>query len=211
MRKSPASSTFPADRKSSRNPTPSFASSIAGTFPSSSNTRGSNSRASAPPCSATQRQFFIMRQNDRADLEDMAQGHRAARSDQARDHELSAARPSIGSEVFAVHLFSHRLRPESLRHGPQHLVARNALLQFVQRRTFRQTRPRTSPKPNIVEGIIAHANSPEINQNQNAYEKIFIQFIPLACVVCLFTGCAAVTRTATDVAWARAARLSAAN
>jgi hypothetical protein len=29
--------------------------------------------------------------------------------------------------------------------------------------------------------------------------KLFIQFIPLACVVCLFTGCAAVTRTATDV------------
>ena len=30
-------------------------------------------------------------------------------------------------------------------------------------------------------------------------KKSFIQFIPLACVVCLFTGCAAVTRTATDV------------
>ena len=30
-------------------------------------------------------------------------------------------------------------------------------------------------------------------------KKLFIQFIPLACVVCLFTGCAAVTRTATDV------------
>ena len=29
--------------------------------------------------------------------------------------------------------------------------------------------------------------------------KSFLQFIPLACVVCLFTGCAAVTRTATDV------------
>jgi len=27
-----------------------------------------------------------------------------------------------------------------------------------------------------------------------------IQFIPLACAVCLFTGCAAVTRTTTDVA-----------
>jgi hypothetical protein len=40
-------------------------------------------------------------------------------------------------------------------------------------------------------------------------KKLFIQFIPLACVVCLFTGCAAVTRTATDVGWARAARLSA--
>jgi hypothetical protein len=30
-------------------------------------------------------------------------------------------------------------------------------------------------------------------------KKLFIQFLPLACVVCLFTGCAAVTRTATDV------------
>jgi hypothetical protein len=29
--------------------------------------------------------------------------------------------------------------------------------------------------------------------------KILIQFVPLACAVCLFTGCAAVTRTATDV------------
>jgi hypothetical protein len=29
--------------------------------------------------------------------------------------------------------------------------------------------------------------------------KKSLQFIPLACVVCLFTGCAAVTRTATDV------------
>jgi hypothetical protein len=31
-------------------------------------------------------------------------------------------------------------------------------------------------------------------------KKLFIQFIPLACVVCLFTGCAAVTRPVTDVA-----------
>jgi hypothetical protein len=31
-------------------------------------------------------------------------------------------------------------------------------------------------------------------------KKLFIQIIPLACVVCLFTGCAAVTRTTTDVA-----------
>ena len=31
-------------------------------------------------------------------------------------------------------------------------------------------------------------------------KKSFIQLIPLACVVCLFTGCAAVTRTTTDVA-----------
>ena len=31
-------------------------------------------------------------------------------------------------------------------------------------------------------------------------KKLFVQFIPLACVVCLFTGCAAVTRTTTDVA-----------
>src|ERR1019366_311209 len=30
-------------------------------------------------------------------------------------------------------------------------------------------------------------------------KKLFVQFIPLACAVCLFTGCAAVTRTATDV------------
>jgi hypothetical protein len=29
--------------------------------------------------------------------------------------------------------------------------------------------------------------------------KSLIQFVPLACAVCLFTGCAAVTRTATDV------------
>jgi hypothetical protein len=31
-------------------------------------------------------------------------------------------------------------------------------------------------------------------------KKLFVQFIFLACVVCLFTGCAAVTRTTTDVA-----------
>ena len=31
-------------------------------------------------------------------------------------------------------------------------------------------------------------------------KKLFVQFIPIACVVCLFTGCAAVTRTTTDVA-----------
>ncbi len=30
-------------------------------------------------------------------------------------------------------------------------------------------------------------------------KKLFTKIIPLACVVCLFTGCAAVTRTATDV------------
>ena len=30
-------------------------------------------------------------------------------------------------------------------------------------------------------------------------KKVFVQFLPLACAVCLFTGCAAVTRTATDV------------
>jgi ADP-ribosylglycohydrolase len=31
--------------------------------------------------------------------------------------------------------------------------------------------------------------------------KKLLQFIPLACVLCLFTGCAAVTRTVTDVGW----------
>ena len=31
-------------------------------------------------------------------------------------------------------------------------------------------------------------------------KKSFIQLIPLACVVCLFTGCAAITRPVTDVA-----------
>jgi len=30
-------------------------------------------------------------------------------------------------------------------------------------------------------------------------KKLLIQFIPLACFVCLFTGCAALTRTTTDV------------
>jgi len=30
-------------------------------------------------------------------------------------------------------------------------------------------------------------------------KKSLIKLVPLACVVCLFTGCAAVTRTATDV------------
>jgi ADP-ribosylglycohydrolase len=30
-------------------------------------------------------------------------------------------------------------------------------------------------------------------------KKLLIRFVPLACAVCLFTGCAAVTRTATDV------------
>ena len=61
------------------------------------------------------RQFYLMRQNDRADS--MTWGrHRTTRSDAARDHELSVARPSIGTEVFAVHLFSHRLRQKSLRH-----------------------------------------------------------------------------------------------
>ena len=30
-------------------------------------------------------------------------------------------------------------------------------------------------------------------------KKVFVKFLPLACAVCLFTGCAAVTRTATDV------------
>ena len=30
-------------------------------------------------------------------------------------------------------------------------------------------------------------------------KKLLIQFIPLACFVCLFTGCTALTRTTTDV------------
>ncbi|MGH7988878.1 MAG: hypothetical protein ACREDS_01600 [Limisphaerales bacterium] len=30
-------------------------------------------------------------------------------------------------------------------------------------------------------------------------KKLLFQFVPLACAVCLFAGCAAVTRTATDV------------
>jgi hypothetical protein len=30
-------------------------------------------------------------------------------------------------------------------------------------------------------------------------KKLLIQFIPLSCFVCLFTGCAALTRTTTDV------------
>ena len=69
------------------------------------------------------RQFFIMRQNDRADLDDMGKDIALPEVTQARHHELSAARPSIRPEVFAVHLSSHRLRPQSLRHGPQRLVA----------------------------------------------------------------------------------------
>src|SRR5271168_2754331 len=31
-------------------------------------------------------------------------------------------------------------------------------------------------------------------------KKLLIQFIPIACALCLFTGCAAVTRPVTDVA-----------
>jgi ADP-ribosylglycohydrolase len=31
-------------------------------------------------------------------------------------------------------------------------------------------------------------------------KKLLIQFVPLACALCLFTGCAAVTRPVTDVA-----------
>jgi hypothetical protein len=72
MKKSPASSTFRAAKKSSRKATRSFANSIAGTFPSSSSMRASNSRASVPPCFGNSRQFFLMRQNDRADLDDIA-------------------------------------------------------------------------------------------------------------------------------------------
>ena len=106
------------------------------------------------------RQFFIMRQNDRADLGGHGAGHRAARSHQARDHELSAARPSIRAEVFAVHLFSHRLRPNLC--GTVHNISSREMLycssssgeHFDKRaRELRQS-------ANIVEGIIAHANSP---------------------------------------------------
>ncbi|MBK8001687.1 MAG: hypothetical protein IPK15_24025 [Verrucomicrobia bacterium] len=51
--KSHASSTSPGARKLCRNRTPSFASSIAGTFPSCSSTRDSSSRASGRLCSGT--------------------------------------------------------------------------------------------------------------------------------------------------------------
>ena len=48
------------------------ASSIAGTSPLFSNTAASKKVAFDPPVFGNSRQFFLMRQNDRADLDDMA-------------------------------------------------------------------------------------------------------------------------------------------
>ena len=49
------------------------------------------------------RQFFLMRQNDRADLDDMAR-HRPHRTDQTRNPLLSAPGPANGRKVRRLHL-----------------------------------------------------------------------------------------------------------
>jgi len=81
------------------------------------------------------RQFFIMRQNDRLDLEDMAKDI-ACGGHAARHHELSAARPSNRTEIFTVHLSAHRRHAQYVRHGPQCRLAGDALLLQFQRRTL---------------------------------------------------------------------------
>ena len=108
------------------------------------------------------RQFFIMRQNDRADLDDMAQDIALPEVTQARDHELSAARPSIRPEVFAVHLFSHRLRPGIF--AARSTTSRRAEMLYCSSSSgehFDKRARELRQSPNIVEGIIAHANPPK--------------------------------------------------
>ena len=145
------------------------------------------------------RQFFIMRQNDRADLDDM--GKDIALPEVTQHAIMNYPLPDHQSgQKYSPFTYFHTDSGRNLC-GTAHNISSREMLycssssgeHFDKRaRELRQS-------PNIVEGIIAHANSTQIIQNQNAYEKILIQFIPLACAVCLFTGCAAVTRTTTDV------------
>ena len=106
------------------------------------------------------RQFFIMRQNDRADLDDMGKRHRAAGSHAARDHELPAARPSDGPEVFAVHLPAHRLRRAiSAARSTTSLRRRCSTAPVRAASTSTGAPASCGQSPSVVEGII-HPRQP---------------------------------------------------
>ena len=206
-RKSPASSTFPAARKSFRKATPSFASSIAGTSPSCSSMRASSSRASAPPCSATRRQFFIMRQNDRADLDDMG-----------KDIALpEVTQHAIMNYPLPDHQTGQKYSPFTYLHtdstrnicGTVHNVASPEMLycSSVQRRTFRPPRPRTSPESERRRGNHPSRQSPQpttkpkpLTRYENqTHSSTHSNTASAPLVVGLFAGCAA-TRPISDVA-----------
>jgi len=73
MRRSRGFSTFPRRENCEGELRANAEVQILGTFPSSSSTAGSRRAASDPPCSETAASFFLMRQNDRTDLEDISQ------------------------------------------------------------------------------------------------------------------------------------------
>ena len=206
MRKSPASSTSPADRKSCRKATPSFANSIAGTSPSFSSMRGSNSRASARPCSATPPVFH----------------HAAERPRRPRRHGQDIALPEVTQHAIMNyplpdHQTGQKYSPFTYLHtdatrnmcGTVHNVssAGNALLQFVRAASISTAAPasfaraRASSRASSITPIVR----PKTNPHPLTPEKTTLQFYA-SNILCrcsrssaLFAGCAA-TRPSADTA-----------
>ena len=119
------------------------------------------------------RQFFIMRQNDRADLDDM--GKDIALPEVTQHAIMNYPLPDHQSgQKYSPFTYFHTDSGRNLC-GTVHNVSspRDALLQFVQRRTFRQTRPRTAPKSQHRRGHHRPRQFTQINQNQKTinYEK----------------------------------------
>ena len=152
------------------------------------------------------RQFFIMRQNDRADLEDMAQD--IALPEVTKHAIMNYPLPDHQSgQKYSPFTYFHTDSGRNLC-GTVHNISSREMLycssssgeHFDKRaRELRQS-------PNIVEGIIAHANPTCINQNQNAYEKN-THSIHSSCLCRVSVhGLRRLTRTVTDVAFGRGRR-----
>ncbi len=82
------------------------------------------------------RQFFLMRQNDRADIDDISQDIAIPEITKHTIMNYPAPRPSGRAEVCGVHLSANRLPPTDLRDSSQHHLTRDAVLQQFQWPTF---------------------------------------------------------------------------
>ena len=117
------------------------------------------------------RQFFIMRQNDRADLEDMAQD--IALPEVTKHAIMNYPLPDHQSgQKYSPFTYFHTDSGRNLCGTVHNISSREMLYCSSSSGEHFDKRARELRKSaNIVEGIIAHANHPT-NQNQNAYEKI---------------------------------------
>ena len=105
------------------------------------------------------RQFFIMRQNDRADLDDMGKDIALPEVTQHAIMNYPLPDHQTGQKYSPFTYLHTDSDAQSLRHGSQRRVAGDALLQFSSSGEHFDRRARElRQSPSIVEGIIHHAN-----------------------------------------------------